>query len=67
MLFARSGANCPRRPVTGYLSGYNATETYHLVPNGRYGDLDYAAESRPALNPHDAQWADGLLRTTRLR
>ncbi|MDY0167278.1 MAG: DUF4058 family protein [Thermoguttaceae bacterium] len=35
--------------------------------NGRYDDLDYAAEPHPPLNPHDAQWADGLLRTKGLR
>ncbi len=35
--------------------------------NGRYDDLDYAVEPQPPLGPHDAQWADGLLRSRSLR
>lgn len=35
--------------------------------NGRYDDLNYAAEPRPPLSPHDEQWMDGLLRSKGLR
>jgi hypothetical protein len=35
--------------------------------NGRYDDLDYAAEPEPPLDPEDAAWADGLLREQGMR
>ena len=35
--------------------------------NGRYDDLNYAAEPQPPLSPNDAPWADGLLRSKGLR
>ena len=35
--------------------------------NGRYDDLDYQADPLPPLNPHDAAWADELLRSRESR
>ncbi len=35
--------------------------------NGRYDDLDYQADPLPPLAPHDAAWADELLRSKELR
>ncbi|MBI4607027.1 MAG: DUF4058 family protein [Planctomycetes bacterium] len=35
--------------------------------NGGYDDVDYRVDPVPALDPHDARWADSLLRAKGLR